>query len=137
MDLYSPRTAYKVKSMVASSRDATVSLEILPGGPDRKYALVRLGGRLDAHSADAARPELQALVGATPLVIVGDLTDLSYISSAGLNLLILICREARKVGGDLRLASIQPYVREILDLTGATKIFKLYDTVDEAVARLV
>lgn len=113
-----------------------MSLEILPADDARKYNIVRLGGRLDAHSADEYKPQLQGLIGTGPTYLVGDLAELKYISSAGLNLLIYICREARKQGGDFRLAGVQSYVKEILDLTGYTKIFKMYDTVEQAAAGL-
>ena len=111
-----------------------MSLEILPPDDSRRYKLVKLGGRLDAHSADEYKPQLQSLIEPGPAHLVGDLADLKYISSAGLNLLIHICREARKKGGDFRLAGVQAYVKEIMDLTGYTKIFKLYDTVEQAAA---
>lgn len=114
-----------------------MSIEILPRDATRGYALIKLGGRLDAHSADEYKPQLQQLLGAPPAMLVGDLTELKYVSSAGLNLLIHVCREARKTGGDFRLAGVQAYVKEILDLTGYTKIFKLYETVDQASASMV
>jgi anti-sigma B factor antagonist len=113
-----------------------VTLEIHPADDSRKYGLVKISGRLDAHSAEDYRPKLVELLGPGRTYLVGDLEQLQYISSAGLNLLIHICREARKNGGDFRLAGVQSYVREILDLTGYTKIFKLYDTVEQATASL-
>lgn len=114
-----------------------MSLEILPRDASRTYTMIRLGGRLDAHSADEFKPQLLALLGSPPAMLVGDLTELKYVSSAGLNLLIHVCREARKAGGDFRLAGVQAYVKEILDLTGYTKIFKMYETVDQATASMV
>jgi anti-sigma B factor antagonist len=113
-----------------------VSLEIVPSGPSQSYGLVRIGGRLDADSAESYRPQIQPLFGANPCYLVADLAELKYISSAGLNLLMYVYREARKQGGEFRLAGVQTYVKEILDLTGYTKIFTLYDTVEQATAGL-
>lgn len=109
-----------------------MSLEIVPPDGQRGYSLVRLGGRLDAHTAEEYKTQLQTLITPARTWVVGDLGDLQYISSAGLNLLIHVCRELRKQGGDFRLANVQSYVKEILDLTGATKIFRLYDSVEKA-----
>lgn len=117
------------------SGDVPLSLEIQPADPGRKYNLVRLAGRLDAGSAEEYKPRLEAIANG-PVFLVGDLADLQYISSAGLNLLIHICREVRKHGGDFRLAGVQPYVKEILDLTGYTKVFKLYESVEQAAASI-
>ena len=43
-------------------------------------------------------------------------------------------KDARQRGGDLRLASVQPDVRRVLELAGFTSILKLYAGVDEAAA---
>lgn len=116
---------------------SAVPLEILPADETRKYGLLRITGRLDAATAEDYRARLEPLIVPGRTVYVGDLADLQYISSAGLNLLIHLCRELRKQGGDFRLAGVQSYVREILDLTGYTKVFKLYETVEQATASLV
>ena len=113
-----------------------MAIEILPADETRKYVFVRISGRLDAHTAEDYRDQLEKLIGPGRTYLVGDLEQLQYISSAGLNMLIHICREVRKQGGDFRLAGVQSYVREILDLTGYTKIFKLYDSVEQAAASI-
>ena len=41
-------------------------------------------------------------------------------------------RELEKQGGELRIAGIQAYVKEIFDLTGYSKLFKLFDSVEAA-----
>jgi anti-anti-sigma factor len=114
-----------------------VSLEIVPGRPEDRYQILRLSGRLDAAFAEEHKPRIDTLVGGGPSYLVSDLTGLKYISSAGINLLVGACRELRKRGGDLRLTCLQPGVKEILDLTGLTKIFSLYENVDAAIKDLI
>ena len=43
-------------------------------------------------------------------------------------------KDARRQGGDFRLAGVQPPVLRVLELSGFTSILKLYGDVDEAVA---
>lgn len=108
------------------------TLEIVPVEPGCRYRVFRLRGRLDAQTSDETMKGITPLLTEGPRHLVGDLTELRYISSAGLNLLIHVCRELRKSGGDLVLAGVGAYVKEILDLTGYTKIFKVYPSVQEA-----
>ena len=59
---------------------------------------------------------------------------MGYISSAGLRVLLAARKAVKRWNrGDLRLAHIQPYVRDTLDLVGFTRIFEIYDDVVDAV----
>ena len=78
---------------------------------------VALEGRLDTVSA----PELEnglkpALDGISLLVF--DLRNLTYISSAGLRILIASLKEMKAKDGSMTLINVSEGVREILDLTG-------------------
>ena len=66
--------------------------------------------------------------------LVADLTGLDYTSSAGLRVLLNTTKEARKRGGDVRLASPLPNVKKVFELSGFTSIMKFYPDVQSAVA---
>jgi anti-anti-sigma factor len=66
--------------------------------------------------------------------IVADLEGVDYTSSAGIRSLLAILKAARRKNGDLRLACVQPYVRKVLEMSGFTSLFQLYDDVGTAVA---
>ena len=78
--------------------------------------LVKLAGRLDALSTpqleEQLMPETEDLKQLTL-----DLTELDYISSAGLRLLMKLKRQMREPEA-FRLTGVNEIVREILDLTG-------------------
>jgi anti-anti-sigma factor len=57
-----------------------------------------------------------------------------YTSSAGLRVLLGAIKDTRALGGDIRLAGIQPDVQKVLNLSGFTNILKVFDTLDEATA---
>jgi anti-sigma B factor antagonist len=102
--------------------------------PRGDVAVVGLAGSVDGLTADTLLATLQAHVesGATRLVV--DLSAVDYTSSAGLRALLATVKEARRRGGDLRLADINPNVRKVLELSGFATILKIYAAVDEAVA---
>jgi anti-sigma B factor antagonist len=96
--------------------------------------VVRIVGNVDGLTAETLLAELQARVGEGHVRLVGDLSGVQYTSSAGLRALLSVLRDARRGGGDLRLAAVHAPVLKILELSGFTTILKLYDDVDAAVA---
>jgi anti-sigma B factor antagonist len=66
--------------------------------------------------------------------LVADLSQVGYMSSAGLRALLATLKEARHKGGDFRLAAAQDNVRQVLEMSGFTSIFQVFSTVEEAVA---
>ncbi|MEW6405846.1 MAG: STAS domain-containing protein [Chloroflexota bacterium] len=67
------------------------------------------------------------------LRLVANLSQVEYLSSAGLRVLLSALKSARQRGGDLYLARLQENVRQVLDLAGFTSIFKIFPTVEDAV----
>jgi anti-anti-sigma factor len=93
---------------------------------------VRLSGRIDAAAvASVQKLVRQAATTGTGEVIV-DLSDVTFISSSGLRVLLLLARELRKDGGDIRLCAARPQVAEVFHLTGFDRIFELYPTREAA-----
>lgn len=73
----------------------------------------------------------QALEGGRRQLVV-NLADVVYIDSAGMGALVGATMAARKSGGRLKLASIPPKVRDLLEPTGLCRVFEIYP--DEAAA---
>lgn len=79
---------------------------------------VLLRGRLDTNTAAAAEAEVfELLSGVKELVL--DLSELEYISSAGLRSILLFQKKMRPVG-KMKLTRVRPEVMEILEVTGFT-----------------
>lgn len=96
-------------------------------------AVVAISGSVDGLTADTLLGTLQGYVEAGHTRLVVDLSAVDYTSSAGLRALLATVKQARQGGGDLRLASINPPVRKVLELSGFTTIMKCYDDVASAV----
>ncbi|MEW6141666.1 MAG: STAS domain-containing protein [Chloroflexota bacterium] len=95
--------------------------------------VVSMAGRLDAYAANDAERRLDSLISANQVRLVVDLTKLDYISSSGLRVLLATLKKVRKQQGDIRLAALQPYVKEVFDIAGFTQLFKIFDKPDDAV----
>lgn len=64
--------------------------------------------------------------------IVLDCSKVRKFDRAFVHLVLCCLEEAMKRNGDVRLAGIPPEARAVLDITGATHLFEIFDNVEEA-----
>jgi anti-sigma B factor antagonist len=95
--------------------------------------IVTPSGRIAEVEAHQLEKELLVVLEQGARILVIDLAETSFVTSACLGALMMAHKQARKVGGGLRVARPQPLVRQILEITKLTKLFGLYGSVDEAI----
>lgn len=80
---------------------------------------IRLSGRFDAaQAADAGL----IFDGVTQTCTV-DMTDLDYISSAGLGILLSVHKRLLDSGQQMTLKNMNQYIRRIFQISGLDKVF--------------
>ena len=105
----------------------------------RRYAnaiAVQAAGRLDQDTCEAFRGQLMAFVDAAAHdggAIVLDLSQLEYVSSAGLRCFMLASRQAKAQHGRIFVAALQPMVAEIFQISHFNLVFQVFPTVREAI----
>lgn len=95
--------------------------------------VMAITGSIDALTADRLVEALAEQLRSGHTRLVADFAQVEYTSSAGLRVLLTTLKDARQRGGDLRLASIRPNVRQVLELSGFTSILKCFADVPAAV----
>lgn len=93
-----------------------------------------LQGRVDSNGAGQMDDALQNAITENHYQIILDMSDVSYINSAGLRTLADILTKCQANDGSLKLVALGPKVERVLKIIGFDKFFMLYDTVDEAAA---
>lgn len=66
--------------------------------------------------------------------IVLDFRNVTRIDSGGLGTLVALYASARKIGADIRLASLGDHPKEVLQITRLMTLFEVFDTTEAAVA---
>ncbi|MCR4877021.1 MAG: STAS domain-containing protein [Clostridiales bacterium] len=88
-----------------------------------KELTVAIEGRLDTTTAPELEAELlKSMPDAERLTL--DLTDLQYISSAGLRVLLSAHKAMNNKGG-MKITHVNEIVREVFDVTGFTDILNI------------
>ena len=86
-----------------------------------------LAGEIDFSVTPAARERLLQLTEKYTGDLVLDMADLTYIDSSGLALLLEARKHLQEHGRTVRIRSIAPQVRKLLQLTQLGEMFGLSD----------
>lgn len=91
-------------------------------------------GELDTLTVATFRQSLAEVVTGAPVVI--DLSEVSFVDSAGLGALISGVRRSRELGGAIVVACAQPSVERLLSTTGLDRIVPVVANDEHAIAAL-
>ena len=97
--------------------------------------IVKPKGRLDAATGPALEAELAAATGGGARLLL-DFSELVYISSAGLRVVLLAAKKVKASNGRLALCSLNPQIAEVFKISGFDVIIDIHPSPDSALARL-
>ncbi len=96
-----------------------------------EMTVVSATGEIDLATSPALRNRLQDAIGQRRIVIV-DLSDVTFIDSTGLGVLIGGLRRVNESGGEMRIVVTDPRVLKIFEITGLTELFSIRSSLAEA-----
>jgi len=105
---------------------------------ETKYGVnvVTLSGRLDTEKAEALEKDFDGLsqsgTGKTLVVM----TDVYYMSSSMIRVLLKSLKRHKADGGEFRLAETQPPILRVLNIAGLDTLFNIHDDKEEALLSL-
>ena len=102
---------------------------------DEKHWLLRLVGDLDYGECASFRMNIDRILKSSPPSTIVDLSELDYLDSSGLGLLLSLSKEYGAQGGRLVLVTNET-VDNILALTRLNGIFSTAGNIDEALVVL-
>jgi anti-sigma B factor antagonist len=93
-----------------------------------------LKGEIDLHVSPSVTASLNAMIEKKPRRLVVDLSEVTYIDSAGLAALIEAMQKVEGYGGKFLLAGLQETVRSIFEISRLDQVFQIFPDVRAAVA---
>ncbi|MHC1740847.1 MAG: STAS domain-containing protein [Anaerolineaceae bacterium] len=96
--------------------------------------LVKVSGRVDSSTAPKLAEELTKIASSGQYKIVIDFSEVQFLSSAGLRVLISAQKNCKRYNrGEVYLAAVPENIVAVFELAGFTSIFKIFDNVTSAV----
>ena len=97
--------------------------------------IVAIAGSLDSTTSPEAQKSLDAVVAGAKKVIL-DFSQLDYISSAGLRVLLGAAKQLRASGGKLGMFGLNQSVKEVFEISGFATILSVYQSEAEALGAM-
>ena len=101
--------------------------------PREKVVLLNLKGTIETTNAGTLEDVIERIINDECYKIVVDLSQVTYVSSAGWGIFISEIKRVRRESGDIKLAAMRPEVREVFDLLEFNNILKPYPDKVEAI----
>jgi anti-sigma B factor antagonist len=124
--LFLSRDAMMTRMSSAEFQPLSVKVEQSTSG-----ALLSAAGEIDTLTAPELQVSLDQALPGQGQVLVVDLSGVTFLSSAGLSVLVQAHQRAADAGGDVRIVTNSSSAR-VFQLTGLTETLNLYESVAQA-----
>jgi anti-sigma B factor antagonist len=102
--------------------------------PESSQNILPLHGEIDLNVSPQLATTFNEMVQTKPPKVVVDLTNVTYIDSSGLAVLIVGMQQVKEYGGKFALVGVQHDVRSILETARLDQFFATYPHIDAALA---
>jgi anti-sigma B factor antagonist len=111
---------------------AQLNLVVRTAMENSAVSVVEASGSLDLNTVEEFETVFNNLFREQKYRIILDLSQLEYISSAGIGILVGNIKEIRKNRGDIRMSHVNPAIYKVFELLDLPKLFHFYPSEREA-----
>jgi anti-sigma B factor antagonist len=98
------------------------------------HTTVPLEGEIDLHCSPAVAESLKVAINEKPRRLLVDLSNVSYIDSSGLAVLLEAMRTVEFYGGKFYLVGMQEGLQPVFETSRLDQVFRIYPDADSALS---
>jgi anti-anti-sigma factor len=95
------------------------------------FYVIYLDGSLDSASYHILEQKTEELLKANPKIIAMNMERLSYISSAGIRVILKTRNALKKSDGKLVFMKLQPQIKKVFEIINALPSMKVFSSIEE------
>lgn len=99
-------------------------------------SVLSVSGKIDAVTSKDLEAALIGLIDKNEIFLVVNMEKVEFLSSSGLRVLMASLNKLKHKDGDLLLATLQPFVKDVFFMTGANRFFSIFPSQGEAIKSL-
>lgn len=96
------------------------------------WKILAVRGEVDLYTSPQLREAIDRSAGEGPAQVLVDLTDVNFMDSSGLGVLVGSLKRSRERGGELGLVCTEGSVLKVLTITGLDRVFPIHASVEDA-----
>jgi anti-anti-sigma factor len=97
--------------------------------------ILRIKGRLDAMSSTSAERKVFDCINNGQFKLLLDFTGVTYLSSAGMRMLLSTTKRLRSLSGHLIVCCVSSNVMDVLRMSGFDHVLEIVETESEALRK--
>ncbi len=101
-------------------------MEILEQKLDNGYEF-KVIGRLDASTSNDFEEKVIAAIENGETEIIVNFSELDYISSSGLRVLLVGAKKLKALSGSVTLSGLKKHIKEVFEIAGFTPLFTIIE----------
>jgi len=105
-----------------------VTVEARAGG---SYVIFFPEGSIDANTYTILATEVEAALKKSPNLVIFNLEKVSYVSSAGIGVVLAAEKAMKAKGGKALVVNLQPQIRKVFDIVQALPKQQLFNSIKE------
>lgn len=99
-------------------------------------SIVNLQGRIDASNSNQIHEKIMDEIEKGTNRIVINFREVSYISSAGLRILVYTSKQLKKSEGHLSLCAMDKNIEKIFQISGLIELFSIQEDLDKSLSEM-
>ncbi len=93
--------------------------------------IVYPSGSLDSNTFQIFEAKLDAILHDSPTLLVFDLDELDYLSSAGIRVILKTRGALKKNNGKITFMNLQPQIKKVFDIINALPSMQIFASIEE------
>ncbi len=93
--------------------------------------ITKLSGRLDGVNSEEINKHIAVLLDKGIRKVICDFSEVNYISSAGLRVILINQKKMNSASGEIVLYQLTKSIKEVFKMSGFLRIFRLIESIDE------
>ena len=98
--------------------------------------MLKARGRINILSADLFEADVLSVIATSNKDVVVEGSEVNYISSAGLRVLLRISRRLARNDRTLHLCNLKPHIRSIFEMIGFDRVIPIHADVETALSAI-
>ncbi|MFI6477570.1 STAS domain-containing protein [Nonomuraea sp. NPDC050663] len=95
------------------------------------FAVAAVAGEVDSTTTGRLQAAIDEAVKLSPHLLL-DLSEMGFLDSAGIRVILHAFNHARETGGSLAMCSLRPSPQRLIELVGLAEYIPIYRTRDDA-----
>lgn len=95
-------------------------------------SIIEIEGEVDTYTSSKIKQDILKVVDQTQKIVIS-MEKVKFIDSTGLGILIGVLKKVKEKEGEMIIVSPNSYINQIFEITGLFKVFKIVETIQQAV----